>query len=178
MQCVPEIRLAQWIVGNLGEPVTHGRLQGLCFYVYGHGLAEGHEVELGDVRFEAWKHGPVCRPVYEAYWTHGREPIPVAPVKIEFPGATESTLRDVLGVYGTLRGWELRAQSQLEAPWTEAGLDQEIPRSSLLRHFCAPLTAPALLLSRGGAWLDGIPDGDPIRFSTLRAMAAEFGSVG
>jgi len=53
------IRLAEWVLSELKEPPTHLKLQKLCFYAYGFGLAEGHEEELGTVQFEAWKHGPV-----------------------------------------------------------------------------------------------------------------------
>jgi uncharacterized phage-associated protein len=171
----PDIRLAQWVLCAVGEPVTHLKLQKLCFYAYGHGLAEGHDDELGDVRFEAWQHGPVCRRVYETYQGHGREPIPVSAVEITFSEAATATLHDVLRVYGQLTAWELREQSHLEAPWIQAQPNSEIPRAALAKHFRGPLTAPAFLLSRGGALLDGIPNGDPITFQTLRDMAAEFG---
>ncbi len=42
------IRLAEWVLSELREPPTHLKLQKLCFYAYGFGLAEGHGDALGD----------------------------------------------------------------------------------------------------------------------------------
>jgi uncharacterized phage-associated protein len=76
MQRLPEIELARWVLCEQ-RGITHLKLHKLCFYAYGYGLADGHADELGDVRFEAWTHGPVCREVYDRYQAHGRAPIPV-----------------------------------------------------------------------------------------------------
>lgn len=168
------IRLAEWVLSELREPPTHLKLQKLCFYAYGFGLAEGHGDALGDVHFEAWPHGPVCRTVYDAFKQHGKDPIPTRPRVEGYPERTTDTLRDVLSVYAQLSAWELREQSHLEQPWLSAR-NGHIDRTALESHFRGPYKAPAYLFLHGGGSLDGIPAGAPLEFETLRAMATELG---
>ena len=112
----PAERLAAWFVVR-HQPITHLKLQKLCFYGYGAACAFGFVDELGGVvRFEAWKHGPVCRAVWRAYKHHGAAEITAPLETIAFSKKADAHLDDVLAVYGHLSAWRLAAQTHLERP--------------------------------------------------------------
>jgi uncharacterized phage-associated protein len=160
------IALANWLLAAVSpRMLNHLQLQKLVFYAYGAAAAEGLEAQLGDVRFVAWKHGPVNRALYEQHRGSGRAPLAVPP-----PGDVPAygdlrltgVLRDVLAVYGRLTPWQLREESHLEQPWAEAEQSEEISDEAIKVHFCRKFARGAVALPRNllGAWsfdADAIP---------------------
>lgn len=164
------LKLAHWIRARLPyrrELLTHLKLQKLAFYCYGAALGFGVATEVGDdICFEAWAHGPVCRPLWAHYRAHGKGPIDFlseadAPT---YSPAVEELLLDTLKVYGALQAWSLREESHLEAPWQRAyaAAEKVIPSDDLAAHFRAKFVEgevpfPEYLLFSSSARLDGIP---------------------
>lgn len=92
------------------DRLTHLKLQKLVFYAYGACLAFNEEKEVGaDITFEAWEHGPVCRPIWASYRQFGSNPLPPFSVKGQpYSPSVEEVLAEVVDVYGLLSAWQLR----------------------------------------------------------------------
>ena len=54
------------VILNNGRDVSNKKLQKLSYYVYAWNLAI-NGVEIAEMSFEAWEHGPVCRKLYSKY---------------------------------------------------------------------------------------------------------------
>lgn len=133
----PAQKLASWLLQH-GHDLSHLKLQKLLFYCYGiaSASAASHREELGLISFHAWQHGPVCSDIYHDYKTHGSAAIPAhcLPVPVQYTYALEQILSDVLTVYGGLSAWQLRQQSHLEKPWSDAK-GGPIDDQALVDHF-------------------------------------------
>ncbi len=133
------VRLASRVRAHYGALAWLGlsqlKLQKLCFYAAGVAWGHGAEDDLGELVFEAWKHGPVLREVFRP---DGALPVvDGAP----FSSTTEAHLADAVTVYGLISPWGLCEQSHTEEPWIEARkLDQPgrpglISREDVTEHF-------------------------------------------
>lgn len=174
-------RLARWVLASTPyrrEAMTHLKLQKLAFYCWGAALAFDRDDEVGrDIGFEAWEHGPVCRPVWLQYRAHGAGPIErLAPSEApQWSAQTHAVLLDALRIYGALSAWSLRQESHLEAPWKNAfaqaphHIDNEALRAHFRGRFLAEeVHLPAHLSQSGSARLDGIPTRG---FASFHALA-------
>lgn len=161
------------------DPITHLKLQKLAFYAFGACLAFDLEEAVGsDISFEAWEHGPVCRPIWRSYRQCGGSPIPPPDgAALPYSAEVELIIRDVVDIYGLLSAWQIRQESHLEEPWRRAWEKREpIPNESLRKHFTqkfrtGPVRLPSYLVNAQSAALDGIPPQDYGSFSHLAAAA-------
>lgn len=166
----PAIRLADWLCSNTParpDALTHLKLEKLAFYSYGALLALDLDGELGDVQFQAWKHGPVAPKINSKYGSFkGGEALPFVEYPHEpFSERAAAAMRDVINVYGRLTGWQLREESHLERPWCEhfdGALNKEIPKEDLRRHFKKKFASPGVrfperLFGASSLLLDRIP---------------------
>jgi uncharacterized phage-associated protein len=101
--------------------ISNLKLQKLLYYAQGVHLAL-HAVPLFEQRIEAWKHGPVCPPVYGEFKAFASAPIPRPD---DFDSTTiaspdRETLDEVHRVYGQFSAWRLREMTHGEPPWKEA----------------------------------------------------------
>ncbi|HEX4339288.1 MAG TPA: type II toxin-antitoxin system antitoxin SocA domain-containing protein [Polyangiaceae bacterium] len=158
--------LAEWIRGRLATPVTHLKLQKLCFYCYGGALASGSATDVGHISFEAWAHGPVSRDVWNAYRAYGSAEIePPGPFDdvVRYRPTTEIELNAVLSIYRRLSAWQIRQESHLEAPWVNAHRQQRsLETEEIRRHFrekfyTGKVAFPENLLFSSSLGVDGIP---------------------
>lgn len=168
---------AKWIlVHSASRPTTHLKLQKLAFYCFGAAAAHDQEGAIGDLRFEAWEHGPVNRAIYDEYRLFGANVIEPPPRCREYSTSLSGVLADALAVYGSLDAWSLRQQSHLETPWIEArrASTSEIDPLAIKRHFRAKFRGghvgyPEYLADTGSFRLDRIP----VRgFDSLAELAA------
>jgi uncharacterized phage-associated protein len=171
--------LALWIRHSV-PGVTHLKLQKLAFYSYGIAAAFDLEQAIGDVAFEAWEHGPVCRHIYSQYRPYQASELPApSEPSPSYPEAVESKLRAVVGVYGRLDAWSLRQQSHLEKPWLDAWsarqqpAGSEIPLEAVRKHFASKFAAdrveyPEYVLRTASYALDGVP---VRRFQSIEDLA-------
>lgn len=176
----PVEKLAIWIrshVPRTSGPVSHLKLQKLLFYCYGGALAFDHEAEVGDIVFEAWRHGPVNPETVSRYRSEAGALLPPPTEAVSYSADVEATLSDVLGVYAWLKPWALRQQSHLETPWIEAsnrGGQSPIDRESIRQHFIGKLRRdvrlPEYLGRTSSSQIDGIPSAS---FRSLHDLAQQ-----
>lgn len=167
--------LAHHVLKHLGA-VDHLKLQKLCFYSYGAALAAGVDSHLGEVTFEPWKHGPVCREVWDRFKVYKAEIIPTPEGASEFAAAPlRDAVNDALAVYGRMTSWAIRCESHLEEPWVRARHDgRPLTNDELREHFsrkfaAGNVTLPAYLAGAASSALDNIP---AARFVSLHELAA------
>ena len=117
--------LAKWFLAK--EPMTHKKLQKLCYYAVAWGWALMDKPIAKDGDFEAWVHGPVSEILYQTYKKYGWNNIKKEEKAPEFPSDIEELLNSVWETYGDKDGNELEALSHSEKPWKEArvNLDED-----------------------------------------------------
>lgn len=187
----PAIDLGRWVLAHYPAnapaygALTHIKLQKLCFYCFGAAAAHGEANALGELKFEAWEHGPVLRDLWSRLRDTGSRPIETGhvlqAVPKKYPAEVEEHLTDALTVYGLLSPWSLRQQSHLEAPWVEANASRNkvIERERIAAHFKQVWISdlvhlPAYLTDAGSFYLDGIPSGG---FRSLAEFATTLRAV-
>jgi uncharacterized phage-associated protein len=179
--------LAAWIAQTFATrfvgdtTLTHLKLQKLCFFAAGVAWAHDAGECLRDIRFEAWKHGPVVRDLYSFIGKHsGHIATTVFPAVPNFDDNTERALTAAVDVYGSLQPWALREQSHLEAPWRDAHARDSVQaapvainNAAIEAHFrakfCSGVTYPEYLVDVGVSKLDGLPFAP--RFNDFFALA-------
>ncbi len=179
MTKINAVELSKWIIHNLPPSeqedlaLTPLKLQKLLFYCYGISIAKGFDYFSESMSFEAWKHGPVSRTVYEKY---NNSPITNEPYT-PFPEDLNLFLKNVLYIYGSLDAWKIRQQSHLEAPWKTAFhkgkllIDKiEIKNYFAQKYFSnAPIYGPEYVFDLSSFTLDGIPT---VGYSSFEELAA------
>lgn len=113
--------LANWFLAK--EPMTHKKLQKLCYYAVAWGWALMDKPIVKDGDFEAWVHGPVSLTLYQKYKTYGWNNIEKKEEAPKFPSDIEELLNSVWDTYGDKSGNELEALSHSERPWKEARIN-------------------------------------------------------
>ncbi|WP_374717110.1 Panacea domain-containing protein [Geobacillus thermodenitrificans] len=104
------------------EPMTHKKLQKLCYYAYSWYLTL-YGKRLFNNRIEAWVHGPVCPDLYHEYKHYGWQEIETVnelPKSIAENPDVYEFIKEVFESYGHLNGDELEYLTHMEEPWKEA----------------------------------------------------------
>lgn len=116
--------VAEWFLCK--EPMTHKKLQKLCYYSQAWHCALFDGKRLFNEEFQAWIHGPVCPPLFARYHDYKWLLIP-KPEKTEhtFSADEEDILESVFNAYGHLDGNQLEYLTHHEDPWLKArgGID-------------------------------------------------------
>jgi uncharacterized phage-associated protein len=111
--------VANWFLSR--ESMTHKKLQKLCYYAIAWGWTLNDKSIVDTHKnFQAWKHGPVSRHLYDTYKEYGWNDIPLYKGELKFFGGAEELLESVWLTYGDKGGNELEALSHSERPWIEA----------------------------------------------------------
>lgn len=110
--------LANWFLSK--EPMTHKKLQKLCYYAVAWGYTLTDKKIVKNDKFEAWVHGPVSKTLYNTYKGNGWNLIPEFKGGVTFPDNITEILQAVWLTYGMKGGNELEALSHSERPWVEA----------------------------------------------------------
>jgi uncharacterized phage-associated protein len=116
--------IANWFLSK--SPMTHKKLQKLCYYAQAWSFALKDE-KLVDDEFQAWVHGPVSPRLYKKYRNNNFENLkldPAAP-EADFPVDDLELLESVWETYGDSTGNALEVQTHEELPWKKAraGID-------------------------------------------------------
>ena len=101
------------------EPMTHKKLQKLCYYAKAWYLAINDE-NLVPEHFEAWVHGAVQPDLYRKYRNYGFEKIPKEKYIADIPETFMDFAKDVFEVYGGYTGDQLEYINHQEEPWIKA----------------------------------------------------------
>lgn len=119
MSTTPTIEVvADWFLHR--EPMTHKKLQKLCYYTMAWGWALMDRDVASKGRFEAWVHGPVSPVLYKKYKAYGWNQLPKVRGEPAIPADIKELLEAVWLTYGGKSGNELEALSHSEKPWIEA----------------------------------------------------------
>ena len=111
--------VANWFLSH--KPMTHKKLQKLCYYYKAWGLALYGTDLLPNSDFEAWVHGPVNRALYAKYADYGWNDIPsVSEDTAIFDEKELDLLESVWMTYGEMSANALEAQTHIEEPWRRA----------------------------------------------------------
>jgi len=111
---------------DVGELISNLKLQKLCYYAQGVGVAARGE-PLFQEGLEAWLHGPVVPDLYRDYRDYGRGAIPpVTDLNLgEYDEADRLILDDVFDYFGQYSAWRLRQMTHAESPWRDAYIEGE-----------------------------------------------------
>lgn len=125
-----------------GEPISHLKIQKLCYYAQGISLAI-LEKPLFFEDIEHWDHGPVVKTLYRKYQSYAAVPIP-PPEDLNlklYDRETIGLLDKVYQLYGQDSAWELRNKTHEEPPWINTPDGCAITHRQLLAYFqsLAPL---------------------------------------
>jgi uncharacterized phage-associated protein len=122
---------------DAGELITHLKLQKLCYYAQGFHLALNGNALFSEP-IEAWRHGPVVRPLYDRLKACGSQPIAI-PEDFDINDYDQETvelLTEVYEVYGQYSAWKLRSLTHEEPPWKVASdTCKEISQKSMKEYF-------------------------------------------
>lgn len=110
------IDVAHWFLSK--EPMTHKKLQKMCYYAQGWHLALLDTVIFED-RIEAWIHGPVIPSLYRYFADYGWNLIPKCDQQIIENKNTLDLLEAVYDTYRKFSGDQLEYLSHRETPWLE-----------------------------------------------------------
>jgi uncharacterized phage-associated protein len=147
--CAPyDARAVANFILDLGDlltlPVTQLQLQKTLYFAHGWYLAQTNK-PLVRQNFEAWKHGPVVKVVWDSFKDSGSQPIStratrkdlstgiIEEVVDNIAPADQHFVRDMFRTYCPLNGWTLSEMSHIEnGPWrTVWQPDQPIGRLGL-----------------------------------------------
>ncbi|WP_339248280.1 type II toxin-antitoxin system antitoxin SocA domain-containing protein [Paenibacillus sp. FSL R10-2796] len=104
-----------------GIPITHLKLQKLCYYAQAwHLVLSSKKEQLFDAKFQAWVHGPVNTEIFSKYRNYGWNPIKSEKSKARFNDDQESILNEVWEAYGHHDAKFLESLTHQEEPWIEA----------------------------------------------------------
>jgi uncharacterized phage-associated protein len=110
--------IADWFL--MKEPVTHKKLQKLCYYAIAWSWALMDKSIVSNDEFQAWVHGPVSPVLWKKYTGNGWNIIPKPESTMEMPSDVQELLESVWITYGAKSGNELEALSHAELPWRKA----------------------------------------------------------
>lgn len=136
--------LANYILKYYG-PMSHLKLQKLLYYTEAYHLAY-FECPVLNEEFEAWVHGPVCKPVYsslkdssilhtEMIFDSSKDADPDKDVKSILTSSQIENIDFFLKQLSSWTGLELEAATHREFPWIEArmGIPASRPCSNLIK---------------------------------------------
>ena len=128
-----------------GDPITHLKLQKLCYYVQGFSLAIRDKPMFPET-IQAWDHGPVVPALFQQHKQHGNQVIPrpdrttIAEVSVK----DRELIQEVYKVYGQFSGWRLRDMTHTEPPWKNVFVEGvpfiEITLDAMKAYFKTQLT--------------------------------------
>lgn len=111
--------IADWFLSK--EPMTHKKLQKLCYYFKAWGLALYGKDLLPGYEFQAWVHGAVSPELYRGYKDYGWCDIPMTEDNsFLFDKEQLEILDSVWSSYGEMSADEIALQTRIEEPWIKA----------------------------------------------------------
>ena len=127
---------------EVGDTITHLKLQKLCYYAQGFHLAL-YDTPFFNEEIQAWDHGPVVVDLYKEFKKYNADPIPPVNPEKAASGLDErdrKLLDDVWLEYGQFSAWKLRALSHSEPPWKDAYPNGVITNEAMKEFFKTQVT--------------------------------------
>jgi uncharacterized phage-associated protein len=108
-----------WFGQKHGDPVSHLKLQKLCYYAEAYYWAIYNRPLTGEP-FEAWTHGPVSRRLWNSYKDRGWEPICEPTDKPDLPQEITKYLDEIAEVFFGYNAFQLERITHHDEPWKKA----------------------------------------------------------
>ncbi|MCP3807110.1 DUF4065 domain-containing protein [Paenibacillus sp. Lou8.1] len=105
---------------SIDMPITHLKLQKLCYYAQAWSLVLNNNNRLFNGEFQAWVHGPVNPELFRKYKDYGWDPIDCTYNEPALDKSEKRIMTEVWGVYGSYDAKFLEALTHNEEPWKEA----------------------------------------------------------
>ncbi len=99
--------------------ISNKKLQKLAYYVYAWYLTI-YGLQIADLTFEAWEHGPVSRTIYNRYRQYGWSVIPQYVGFVLVPNDKIKFIKGVIKYYGKFDADTLEKMTHNEMPWINA----------------------------------------------------------
>lgn len=122
---------------EVGDTITHLKLQKLVYYAQGFNLAITGQ-PLFDDEIVAWEHGPVAPDLYNNYREYGSNPIPpleAGSVDDKFTAEQLEILDEVHELYGQFSAWKLRNLTHEDKTWIDAHPNGIITHDAMKDYF-------------------------------------------
>jgi len=110
--------LAEWFLQQ--QPMSHKKLQKMCYYAVAWGYALYNKQMFTDDTFEAWQHGPVNETLYQKYKGNGWNELRPEGRQINPTSEQNELLENIMFTYGDQSGNSLEAHTHHETPWVNA----------------------------------------------------------
>ena len=110
--------IANWFLSK--EPMTHKKIQKLCYYAQAWYCALYKEGPLFTEPIQAWVHGPVAPALYPIFADYGWNMIPRQDIVPILNEKTTQLLEAVYKTYGSFSGDQLESLTHSELPWVMA----------------------------------------------------------
>jgi uncharacterized phage-associated protein len=120
MSTIDVNKIADWYLNRVdrdaGDAITHLKLQKLLYFAEAWYLANEGEA-FSDAEFQAWAHGPVCRPVYDRFKKYGWDALDATATSPDLDKKTSDFLEKVFEIYGKFGAKHLEEITHGHAPW-------------------------------------------------------------
>lgn len=110
--------VANWFLNQ--SPMTHKKLQKLCYYAQAWHCALHNKQPLFSEQIEAWVHGPVVRELYGQFACYGWDEIPQKYTTNKLSEQSIEILKTVYNTYKGFNGDQLEYMTHQEIPWISA----------------------------------------------------------
>ena len=108
-----------WFGQKHGDPITHLKLQKLCYYAEAYYWAI-YNKPLTNTPFQAWTHGPVSRILWDEHKGKSWEPITKECKKPRLSKEVEEYLEEIADVFCRFTAFELEKMTHHDLPWKSA----------------------------------------------------------
>jgi uncharacterized phage-associated protein len=108
-----------WFSQKHGDPITHLKLQKLCYYAEAYYWAIYNKPLTGEP-FQAWTHGPVSRQLWEKYKGIRWEPITEKCKKPDLDKGICSYLQEIANVFSGYSAFQHEKMTHSDMPWKKA----------------------------------------------------------
>jgi uncharacterized phage-associated protein len=132
------LELAYYIINNFSNfefnknGITHLKLQKLLYYTKAWSTVA--KVDVGDLQFFAWKHGPVNSEIYDQFKDYGKDIIPPSIFNVSIEKDKKTFIDFVIKNYIFFDAFTLSSMTHKEDPWIQT-VSNEIISEELMKEY-------------------------------------------
>jgi len=122
------------LANDLGDEITHLRLQKILYYIQGTFLALKGEPAFSE-EILAWKLGPAVHSVFSVYTKYDKDPIPSPKATIIISDTDQLFIKEIYNRYHDYTTTQLVSKTHNEAPWKNSSESGVISNESIRSFF-------------------------------------------
>ena len=119
---------------DLGDEITHLRLQKYLYYIQGAFLALKGEPAFSE-EILAWKYGPAVHSVFSAYTKYDKGPLPSPKIKVIISETDQLFIKEIYNRYRKYSTPQLVDKTHSETPWSDSSESGVISNESIRSFF-------------------------------------------